>query len=337
MTGLTDSDANPVHSVAEVEGLNLLEPASKAEYLRKNKYYGKTDLIVRFLALQYLKNEVRIAKIWRDFVVNLQKYYKTYLLILVFLILSIFWNRSMIWEKLIDVATYITKEWNERNDIERKLIYTVFVAITFTLSAPLTGFKALPFWPEGAKTRNQNFDENCRQILISDSNPEWMNSWLYNEAWPSLLTATNKNDTREQSHAHSAFERSEKIGKEGTIWRSMPEKSLHFLLNWMKGGPKERIPIVLWCFNPPKEDNNWGDNRDRLIKDAETRFASDIYTLLYGLSDGGGAIYDEFIQQAEENEKSFEWLKEQMVSIARHEPPCVQLLNLWSHHHYSKD
>ena len=111
-----------------------------------------------------------------------------------------------------------------------------------------------------------------------------------------------------------------------------------FLVKWSSLNPKERVPMVLWAFNPPScESGLWGDLRDRLIKQAETQFASEIFSLLYGLSDDGGAIYDEFVQQAEVNEKSFEWLEEQMFSTARHEPPCVQLLNLWSQHHYSKD
>ena len=38
MTGLIDSDVKPVDSVSKDEGLNLLEPASMSEYIKKQLY-----------------------------------------------------------------------------------------------------------------------------------------------------------------------------------------------------------------------------------------------------------------------------------------------------------
>lgn len=337
MTGLIDSDVKPVDSVSKDEGLNLLEPASKAEFLRKNKYFRKTDLIVRFLALLFLKHEEKLAKFRRSTLDWVRNYWKVSLLVFLLVIFFIFLNRNIMWEKMVDFATGRISWWQSQSDVQKWLYRTLSVGGTLVLTAPIHGLKSLPIWPIGAKTRDQGYDSNCRDLLISDSNPKLMNRWIYYHAWPSLLTDENRNDTREQSHAGASFARSVELGAEGSPWRDMRPKSLDFLLKWMKGDLGGRIPIVLWCFNPPKEDKNWGDNRNRLIKQAETQFASEIYSLLDELSNSAGAIYDEFIQQAEENEKSFEWLKEQMFSTARHEPPCVQLLNLWSQHLYSKD
>ena len=337
MTGLIDSDVKPVHSVSKEEGLNLLEPASKAEFLRKNKYFRKTDLIVRFLALLFLKHEERLAKFRRSIFDWVRNYWKECLLIFLLVIFFIFLNRNIMWEKMVDFASEAHAWWQSQSSGQKWLYSTLSASGAWVLTAPIHGLKSLPIWPDGAKTRDQGYDSNCRDILISDSNPKLMNRWLYYDAWPSLLTEETRNDTREQSHAGATFERSEELGVEGSPWRDMRQKSLDFLLKWMKGDLGARIPIVLWCFNPPKEDKNWGDNRDRLIKQAETQFASEIYSLLDELSNSAGAVYDEFVQQAEENEKSFEWLKQQIFSTARHEPPCVQLLNLWSQHHYSKD
>ena len=336
MTGLIDSDVKPVDSVSKDEGLNLLEPASMAEFLRKNKYFRKTDLIVRFLALLFLKHEESLAKFRRSILDWVRNYWKICLLIFLLVIFFILLNRNIMWEKMVDFATDRISWWQSLSSGHKWLYRTLSASGAWVLTAPIHGLKSLPIWPVSASRRNLNFHENCREIMLNKENPKFMNEWLFYDSWPHLRADDKKNDTREQTHI-GIVEKSLEYGTEGSPWKSMPSTILDFLLKWMKKNPSGRIPVVLWCFNPPKSNMFWGDLREQHIQTSETQFASEIYSLLYGLSDNGGAIYDEFIQQAEENEKSFEWLKEQMLSNARHEPPCVQLLRVWSEHHDSKD
>ena len=339
MTGLIDSDVKPVDSVSKEEGLNLFEPLTKVEYLRKNRYRAKSKLIVRNFAVFLLRNEDRINWIIQKCKDKLGKFLQNkiiiFLTIIAIVLLAVmFWMDVFVF--LVDIIDYAQTEWNDREKAEKTLIKWIVAALSLIVAAPSMGIKVLEWMPDGATRRNLNFHENCREIMLNEENPKKMNEWLFYVNWQHLRTDDKKNDTREQTHI-AIVENSIEFGIEGSPWRDMREKSLDFLLKWMEGDLRERIPVVLWCFNPPKRDMFWGDLREQHIRTSETLFASEIYSLLDELSNSAGAIYDEFIQQAEENEKSFEWLKEQMFSTARHEPPCVQLLNLWSQHHYSKD
>ena len=339
MTGLIDSDVKPVHSVSKEEGLNLLEPLTKVEYLRKNRYRAKSKLIVRNFALFLLRNEDRINRIIQKCKNELKKLLgnkiKIILTILFIALIAVRYGMNVV-VFLVDIIDFAQTKWNDLEDAQKTLMRMIVGVLGFIVAAPSVGIKVLEWMPDGATRRDLNFHENCREIMLNVENPKRMNEWLFYDYWAHLRIDGKKNDTREQTHL-GIVEKSLEFGTEGSPWTVMRVKSLDFLLKWIEGDPRERIPVVLWCFNPPKRDMFWGDLCGQHIRTSETLFASEIYSLLDGLRKDGGAIHKQFVQQAEENEKSFEWLKEQMFSTARHEPPCVQLLNLWSQHHYSKD
>tara|TARA_B110001452_G_scaffold96568_1_gene79853 strand:- start:1994 stop:2971 length:978 start_codon:yes stop_codon:yes gene_type:complete len=325
MTGLTDSDANPVHSVAEVEGLNLLEPASKKEFITKNLYPGWSRSIVRNVAKLFLFLEE--SKEW-----ILQNRGLLIVLSIVLSVPVILIVRELVSNLILLTVWLLDEKWVLLTTTEQLIVS----AGSMALASPFGLVKLIPIKPLSANRRNRKFEENCREILIGNEHPNWVNKYLYEHCWPNLAIDENKNDTREQGHRDIAYDTSTEFGSEDSSWYSMNQHCREFLKNWSKEKPEERIPIALWAFNPPESaDDYWGEKRDYMITFAQTKFALEIYPLLYNLD--GGAVLHEFIQQAEENGKSFEWLKEQITGTPRLEVPCVQLLQLWCQSHNSND
>ena len=331
MTGLIDSDVKPVHSVSKEEGLNLLEPASKKEYIKKELYRSKGLFVQRFIAIKRIDTEnsnffsVFISSFLQKSIWGKGK--QIFLgVIVVFILLSFLAILFVALAFLIDKAMAGVPGF----------VKTGLSSLVAFVALPFAALKLLPILPFSPKKLETEFSTWSRNILMDAANPKWINSHLFT-AWPLLNDSLKLDPTVAQSHRDIVSD-SEEFGSDNSIWYSINSYCHKFLQKWSSVDTKERVPMILWAFNPPNSDSGtWGELRDRLIKQAETQFASEIYSLLYGLSDDGGAIYDEFVQQAEENEKSFEWLKQQMLSNARHEPPCVQLLRVWSEHHDSKD
>ena len=323
MTGLTEVDNPPsIESSEGVDDPDLRFPLSLKDYIESILYIDKTDWFKRKIALIAIKDGAVFKKTF-CFLVKL-------IIVLVIVYVG---------------GVFLYYEFNIGGFIRRKLGsvgYNSLSTVTKMIWLIITAFIFVPVFPKTPKSIETLWRVNAQTILMVRRNPKWINANLL-PVWKNLVEGRAYPDKATLEKTYEEMSTSDDTKLDSQVWTSFNPIAVKFLEKWISETEDakirtERALMILWAFNPPgRDDNSWGEKFDDMITFAQTKFALEIYSLLSGLSDGGGAIYNEFIQQAEENEKSFEWLKEQMVNNDRHEPPCVTLLDLWNQHHYSKD
>ena len=325
MTGSTDSDANPVHSVAEVEGLNLLEPASKKEFITKNLYPGLGNFVPRNLAIWRmnlkggsLKNlwaEFRSKPFWQQVDYLMWRLFPL-LIFIEFLALLVFsYGELAMWFNALDEV------W--RNIFKGSGI----VVVIFFSIIQIVG-KGIPVMPDSNSVLDEKFSSNSRKILMDDINPKWINAYLI-RAWP-ILKDTDNLDLETQNQTHQGIvERSLKFGKENSSWSTLNKYCLEFLIKWSMEKPDERIPMILWTFNPPgSESGKWGESREQHIEFAQHQFSNQIRESIRSMDKL--TTRDKTLVDWEQNGYSSQWLKSQMTDKTPRNNTLVKTLTKWS-------
>lgn len=322
MTGLTDSDANPVHSVADGKNMNLLEPASIEEYISKNRYPGIGTSIQKYLALTRIAKEKSgyYKHVWVEFC-SLNGWGKTKK---IFKILGIAGGVIGVMILMLMVYAYVRTIMDDLDPVLKNFLagFSTLVLI------PLLALRVLPILPDSPTILNEKFASNSRKILMDDINPKWINAYLI-RAWP-ILKDTDNLDLETQNQTHQGIvERSLKFGKENSSWSTLNKYCLEFLIKWSMEKPDERIPMILWTFNPPgSESGKWGESREQHIEFAQHQFSNQIRESIQSMDKL--TTRNKTLVDWEQNGYSFQWLKSQMTDKTPRNNTLVKTLTKWS-------
>jgi len=324
MTGLTEVDNPPsIESSEGVDDPDLRLPLSMKEYISIIHYPDNTEWVNKKIALIAADSEKEIIKF-------LKQHLRWIAIIPLVLVLWTFVPPIL---EAIGVYEFFRGHFPRAQKLIGDIGERIVSLVVFLYFLQ----RFLPEKPTIIATKRR---VNAQSILMVRRNPKWINANLL-PVWKNLVEGRAYPDkaTLEQTYGDMATSDYTKLNSQ--VWTILNPIAVKFLEKWIRETEDvkirtERALMILWAFNPPgRDDNSWGEQFDDMITFAQTKFALEIYSLLYNLD--GGAVLHEFIRQAEENGKSFEWLKEQITGTPRHEAPCVQLLQLWCQSHNSND
>ena len=320
MTGLTDSDVMDVHSVAEGETLNLLEPASKKEYVEKELYKSKGLFVQKLIAIKRIDTEN--SNYFSEFMsrfLDKSKFDKCKQMALVILggiiAISIL---GIIFIGMAFVSDRIT------SSLPGFVKTGLSILLTFVV-LPLGLLRLLPILPLSPKALETKFSHSSRNILMDSANPKWINSHIYT-AWPILNDSLKLDPTVAQSH-RDIVTNSEEFGS-NSIWHSMNSYCHKFLVKWSSVNPKERVPMILWAFNPPSSESGvWGGLREQHIDYAQRQFTKQIRDLLEGMDNL--TVRDKTLREWGQSDYSFRWLDSKMKDQTPRDNVLVKTLLKW--------
>ena len=321
MTGsMIDSNVETVHSVAEGETLNLLEPASKKEYVEKELYKSKGLFVQKWIASKRIdtENSNYFSEFMSRFLdkSNFDKCKQMALVILGGIIaISIL---GIIFIGMAFVSDRIT------SSLPGFVKTGLSILLTFVV-LPLGLLRLLPIIPLSPKALETKFSHSSRNILMDSANPKWINSHIYT-AWPILNDSLKLDPTVAQSH-RDIVTNSEEFGS-NSIWHSMNSYCHKFLVKWSSVNPKERVPMILWAFNPPSSESGvWGGLREQHIDYAQRQFTKQIRDLLEGMDNL--TVRDKTLKEWGQSDYSFRWLDSKMKDQTPRDNVLVKTLLKW--------
>jgi hypothetical protein len=321
MTGsMIDSNVETVHSVAEGETLNLLEPASKKEYVEKELYKSKGLFVQKWIASKRIDTEN--SNYFSEFMsrfLDKSKFDKCKQMALVILggiiAISIL---GIIFIGMAFVSDRIT------SSLPGFVKTGLSILLTFVV-LPLGLLRLLPILPLSPKALETKFSHSSRNILMDSANPKWINSHIYT-AWPILNDSLKLDPTVAQSH-RDIVTNSEEFGS-NSIWHSMNSYCHKFLVKWSSVNPKERVPMILWAFNPPSSESGvWGGLREQHIDYAQRQFTKQIRDLLEGMDNL--TVRDKTLKEWGQSDYSFRWLDSKMKDQTPRDNVLVKTLLKW--------
>ena len=321
MTGsMIDSNVETVHSVAEGETLNLLEPASKKEYVEKELYKSKGLFVQKLIAIKRIDTEN--SNYFSEFMsrfLDKSKFDKCKQMALVILggiiAISIL---GIIFIGMAFVSDRIT------SSLPGFVKTGLSILLTFVV-LPLGLLRLLPILPLSPKALETKFSHSSRNILMDSANPKWINSHIYT-AWPILNDSLKLDPTVAQSH-RDIVTNSEEFGS-NSIWHSMNSYCHKFLVKWSSVNPKERVPMILWAFNPPSSESGvWGGLREQHIDYAQRQFTKQIRDLLEGMDNL--TVRDKTLKEWGQSDYSFRWLDSKMKDQTPRDNVLVKTLLKW--------
>ena len=324
MTGLTDSDVMDVHSVAEGETLNLLEPASKKEYVEKELYKSKGLFVQKLIAIKRIDTEnSNYFSVFMSSFLDKSKWEIFKLIILgvvvVIILLVIIGTLFVATAFVIDEITSIIPGFVQTG-------FSHLITFLLLLFGFLFGLlRLLPILPLSPKALETKFSHSSRNILMDSANPKWINSHIYT-AWPILNDSLKLDPTVAQSH-RDIVTNSEEFGS-NSIWHSMNSYCHKFLVKWSSVNPKERVPMILWAFNPPSSESGvWGGLREQHIDYAQRQFTKQIRDLLEGMDNL--TVRDKTLKEWGQSDYSFRWLDSKMKDQTPRDNVLVKTLLKW--------
>ena len=322
MTGLIDSDVKPVHSVSKEEGLNLLEPASKKEYIKKELYRSKGLFVQRFIAIKRIDTEnnnffsVFISSFLQKSIWGKGKQI-LFGVIVVFILLGFLAILFVALAFLIDKVMAGVPGF----------VKTGLSSLVTFVALPFAALKLLPILPLSPKKLEAEFSTWSRNILMDAANPKCINSHLFT-AWPLLNDTTKLDPTVHQTHRDIVSD-SEEFGSENSIWHSINSYCHKFLVKWSSVNSKERVPMILWAFNPPSSESGlWGDLREQNIDYAQRQFAKQIRGLIEEMDNL--TVRDKTLEEWGRSDYSFRWLESKMKDKTPRNNVLVKTLIKWN-------
>jgi len=317
---MIDSNVETVHSVAEGETLNLLEPASKKEYVEKELYKSKGLFVQKWIASKRIDTEN--SNYFSEFMsrfLDKSKFDKCKQMALVILggiiAISIL---GIIFIGMAFVSDRIT------SSLPGFVKTGLSILLTFVV-LPLGLLRLLPILPLSPKALETKFSHSSRNILMDSANPKWINSHIYT-AWPILNDSLKLDPTVAQSH-RDIVTNSEEFGS-NSIWHSMNSYCHKFLVKWSSVNPKERVPMILWAFNPPSSESGvWGGLREQHIDYAQRQFTKQIRDLLEGMDNL--TVRDKTLREWGQSDYSFRWLDSKMKDQTPRDNVLVKTLLKW--------
>ena len=322
MTGLIDSEVKPVDSVSKDEGLNLLEPASMSEYIKKQLYRSEGQFVQKFLALRRIEVGQRnyVSKwltafsdrsAWENF---------KYVIIGIIKFLLV----GAVGVSIFSAWAYISAFAQKHLPDAVSTGVTQFGSLVFVLVASLRYLPILPLSPKALETK---FSLWSRNILMDEANPKWINSQLFT-AWPLLNDTDSSDPTVHSTHRDIKIDAKD-FGSDNSIWHSIDSYCYKFLVKWSSVNSKERVPMILWAFNPPSSESGlWGDLREQNIDYAQRQFTKQIRGLIEGMDNL--TVRDKTLEEWGQSNYSFGWLESKMKDQTPRNNVLVKTLIKWN-------
>jgi len=99
-------------------------------------------------------------------------------------------------------------------------------------------------------------------------------------------------------------------------------------VKWSSVNPKERVPMILWAFNPPSSESGvWGGLREQHIDYAQRQFTKQIRDLLEGMDNL--TVRDKTLREWGQSDYSFRWLDSKMKDQTPRDNVLVKTLLKW--------